>query len=83
MTTIDSDALPAAGPNRPGIFAALWQAILQYRKRRALQRTLIQLSSYDARILRDMGIDPRDVAEAVHGRGHSLLFFEPLQRHDP
>jgi uncharacterized protein YjiS (DUF1127 family) len=81
MTIIESIGLPAALPEKPGVFAALWHALLRYRGRRAREAALVNLADYDSHLLRDMGIDPRDVSDAVRGRHFSLL-FEPLRRSD-
>jgi uncharacterized protein YjiS (DUF1127 family) len=81
LTTIESIELPAALPEKPGIFAALWQALLRYRGRRAREVALINLADYDSHLLRDMGIDPRDVSDALRSRHFSLL-FDPLRRSD-
>lgn len=51
--------------------AGLWQAM---RERREQKRTLAQLSRYEPRLLRDIGLDPEAIArsnawdfEVVHG----------------
>jgi uncharacterized protein YjiS (DUF1127 family) len=75
MTAIQSD-LPLQ-PERPGFFAALYRAMIRHRRRRAERLTLLKLSHYDAHLLRDMGIDPLDVEEALRG-GTSSLLFDPV-----
>jgi uncharacterized protein YjiS (DUF1127 family) len=82
MTTIDSNDLPASAPSRSGPFTALWRAIVRNRLWHARRMTLIKLSHYDDRMLRDMGIDPQDVAEALAPlSSRSLaLFLNPLGR---
>lgn len=78
MTTIDPaslTALPHQTQKRPGFLARLVAAIRQSRLRRARARMLIQLSHYDTHMLRDMGIDPADVTDALNRRSMSLLFY--------
>lgn len=78
MTTLDvSDQLVA--PRRLGFFARLSAAMQRSFERRARYRALISLSGYDAHLLRDMGIDPGDVEDALNGRYSSLL-LEPVRR---
>jgi uncharacterized protein YjiS (DUF1127 family) len=81
MTTLESDDLLAAPRKRPGLFAAIFQAIERNRLWHARQRALIQLSHFDAHMLRDMGIDPGDVADALNRRSMSLLFY-PIRPND-
>ena len=82
MTTIDSAHRPASAPPRPGPLAALWRAIIRNRLWHARRMTLTKLSRYDNRMLRNMGIDPQDVLEALapldsRGLAH---FLNPLGR---
>ena len=81
MTTLESDNLLALPNKRPGLFAGLFAAIERNRLARARQRALIHLSHYDTHMLRDMGIDPRDVADALNGRSKSVLFY-PIRPSD-
>ena len=82
MTNIDSAHRPASAPARPGPLAALRRAIIRNRLWHARRMTLTQLSRYDNRMLRNMGIDPEDVLEALapldsRGLAH---FLNPLGR---
>ena len=78
MTTLEiSD--PLVAPRKPRLFARLFAAIQRDFERRARYRALIALSRYDAYLLRDIGIDPEDVEDALNGR-HSSLLLEPIRR---
>ena len=79
MTTIDiNDRFTATVPRpaRSNIFAR-WFA--DWRRRRAQRITLGQLSHMIAHLLRDMGIEPQDVIDALEGRDSSLL-FNPVRK---
>lgn len=81
MTTFDtSDGLVA--PNRkPGVLISLYEGMQRSFRRRARRRALLSLSGYDAHLLRDMGIDPGDVTDALNRRSMSLLFY-PIRPND-
>ena len=77
MTTLDlNDGLPAA---RAGFFAGLLRALARGAERRRRQREIIELSRLDARLLRDVGLEPIDVYDALNGRQRSIL-FNPVRR---
>jgi uncharacterized protein YjiS (DUF1127 family) len=82
MTAITPSDVPASASGHPGPITALWGAIVRNRRWHARRVTLNQLSHYDDRMLRDMGIDPQDVAEALAPlSSRSLaLFLNPLGR---
>ena len=90
MTALDPaipaiPAIPAAPPGKPGWFSRMLAAIAAGRQRRAYHRILIELSHHDAHLLRDIGIDPADVADALTRRSMSLLFSPiraPYERGD-
>ena len=77
MTTIDNE-VPASLAISSRILAAIKRALRRHRERRAHRQMLIHLSHQKERMLRDMGIDPIDVAEALRGRPSPLL--HPLGR---
>ena len=80
MTTIDYHDLPMeASLTRRRPFAALrdWYAAMQ--RRRNARLTMAELSRLDARLLRDIGINPMDVRDAYEGRSSSIL-FDPIRR---
>jgi uncharacterized protein YjiS (DUF1127 family) len=79
MTTIELNetAFEASHTHRTGWLARLWAA---WKRRRAERATLIALSQMDQRLLRDVGIEPMDVMEALEGRNRSVL-FDPMRRY--
>jgi len=80
MTTLDLHAPEAtAAESRRPLFAGLGQLWAAYRRRREERRTLIELSQLDAYLLRDMGIEPLDVYDALNGRRRSVL-LSPVRR---
>lgn len=81
MTTLESDDLLALPSKRPGLFAGLVAVIERNRLARARKRALIHLSQYDAHMLRDIGIDPGDVADALNSHSKSVLFY-PIRPSD-
>lgn len=82
MTTYDLlfDAKSAA-PQRPGALAWLKRQWMNDRRRRRERQTIHELSRLDAHLLRDMGIEPQDVYDALTGRTRSIL-MSPLRRAD-
>jgi uncharacterized protein YjiS (DUF1127 family) len=79
MTTIDYNDVPAALPERESLLGVLriWFAT---RRRRRLERlTLLELARMDSYLLRDLGIDPMDVRDALDGRNSAIL-FDPVRR---
>ena len=74
MTTIETSDQPIALPRSTGLFARVYQRLVDYRRYHARRKVLIHLSNYDAHLLRDLGIDPRDVEDAFNNRSRSLLF---------
>ena len=81
MTTLEADDLLVASSRKPGLFTRLWKAIERNRQQRASQRILQHLMHYDAHMLRDMGIDPRDIEDAFNRRSMSVLLY-PLRPAD-
>jgi len=80
MSTIEinDSFIPVERPARTGWFRR-W---LDRRRLRRLQRvTLGELEQMNAHLLRDMGIEPRDVIDALEGRQSSLL-FNPMRREE-
>ncbi|WP_423065852.1 DUF1127 domain-containing protein [Devosia sp. CN2-171] len=79
MTTIeinDRFTETTTRPARSNIFAR-WFAT--WRRRRQARITLGQLHRMDAYLLRDMGIEPQDIIDALEGRQSSLL-FNPVRK---
>lgn len=78
MTTIDLENFaPQSKPARKRLLAGWFS---RWRGRRAQRLALIELNHLDAHLLRDMGIEPQDVIDALAGRNSSLL-FDPIRRH--
>ncbi|MCR6671520.1 DUF1127 domain-containing protein [Devosia ginsengisoli] len=78
MTTFDIDErfVPTTRPARRNILAGWFQA---WRLSRRTRITLGELYRMDAYLLRDMGIEPQDVIDALEGRDTSLL-FNPVRK---
>lgn len=79
MTTIDindSFARTTTGPARQNIIVRWFNA---WRRNRRTRITLSELHHMDAYLLRDMGIEPQDVIDALEGRESSLL-FNPVRK---
>ena len=79
MTTLDTNGVLIVTPKAPGLFMRIVRTMATYRARRAHRRVLFHLSQYDAHMLRDMGLDPRDMEDALNMRRPSLL-FDPIRR---
>ncbi len=62
-----------------GPVAKLKRAWVRFQRRRKETATIIELSRLDARLLRDVGIEPMDVYDALHGGRRSIL-FNPWRR---
>jgi uncharacterized protein YjiS (DUF1127 family) len=65
---------PADGDAPQGIFGRLGAAWANLRWRRKKAATVLELSRMDERMLRDIGIDPLDVLDALNGPGRPVLF---------
>lgn len=79
MTTLDFFASEPAVAKRPSFFATLRKFWTNMARRRAERRTIVELSRLDAHLLRDMGIEPLDIYDALNGRRRSVL-FTPVRR---
>lgn len=73
MSTYETSDQPVARSWLRGLFATCIQRLVDYRLHKARRRAMIYLSHYDAHMLRDIGIDPRDVEDAINDRRRSLL----------
>lgn len=51
-----------------------------WRARRQRRRTLISLWDLDDRLLRDVGLEPRDVIDALENRYGPSVLFDPVRR---
>lgn len=79
MSSIDLFEPTAVGAERPAILAGLKRLWTSFKRRREERRDMAELARLDARLLRDMGIEPLDVYDAFYGRGQSVL-FNPMRR---
>jgi uncharacterized protein YjiS (DUF1127 family) len=82
MTTMDIDrATEVAAPERRshGLLAGILGLLKRMEERRVERATLIELSRMNAYMLRDMGIEPRDIYDALDGRKNSVL-LNPIRR---
>ena len=79
MTTSEIEDSFTQTVTRPAGPIRRWFAA--WRKRRSQRIALAELSHVDSRLLRDMGIEPQDVIDALRGRDSSLL-FNPVRKHD-
>lgn len=80
MTTIDlnESSLATRHNTDAGFIRRLLARWVQRRKERA---TLISLSRMQAYLLRDMGIEPGDIFDALDGK-HSSVLFNPIRKPD-
>lgn len=82
MTTMDIGRAPdGVVPERHsfGLLARMLKPFRRMAERRRERATLIALAQMDAYMLRDIGIEPRDVYDALEGRQSSLL-FNPIRK---
>lgn len=80
MTTFDLDESPLAIRRNTdaGFIRRLLRRWVQRRKERA---TLTGLSRMQPHLLRDMGIEPGDIFDALDGKRNSVL-FNPMRKPD-
>lgn len=79
-TTTDYNEVPAL-PVRAGLGGLFRAWLAGVRKRREQRLTLYELSRVDDYLLRDMGINPADVRDALAGRRTSV-WLDPMRRYD-
>lgn len=82
-TTTDYDDLAATRPERraSGLGRAIRAWLIGVRQRREARQVLHELMRLDRHLLRDMGINPADVREALAGR-NSSVWLDPMRRFD-
>lgn len=80
MTTIDLDESPLAirHDTDAGFLRRLLRRWVQRHRERA---TLVGLSRMQSHLLRDMGIEPGDILDALDGKRSSVL-FNPMRKPD-
>jgi uncharacterized protein YjiS (DUF1127 family) len=69
----------AAGVEPRGILGRLKQALTSLRHRREAAATVLELSRMDEYLLRDIGLEPQDVHDALRRRDLSIL-LNPIRR---
>ncbi len=81
MTTMDIGRAAVAAPEVRSLGLLAWLAgpFKRMAQRRRERATLISLSQMDIRLLRDIGIEPRDIYDAMDGRKSSVL-LNPIRR---
>lgn len=81
MTTIDIGRATSVAPERRsfGLLARVGHFLRRWEERRAERATLIMLARMDSYMLRDIGLEPRDIYDALEGRESSLL-FNPIRK---
>jgi uncharacterized protein YjiS (DUF1127 family) len=81
MTTMDIGRAASAGPEvrSYGLLARVFGGFRRIAARRKERATLIALAQMDAYMLRDIGIEPQDIYDALDGRKSSLL-FNPIRK---
>jgi uncharacterized protein YjiS (DUF1127 family) len=62
-----------------GILGRLKEAWNTFQRRRRENATVLELSRMDEHLLRDIGIEPMDVYDALSARRQPIL-FHPLRR---
>lgn len=81
MTAIDYGAVRGADttakPRRPRFLRMI---LAQFRRKRRVIRTYLELSRLDERLLYDLGIDPIDVRDALNDHSTTSILFEPMRR---
>jgi uncharacterized protein YjiS (DUF1127 family) len=80
MTTLDLYEASGVAEKRPAILAGLKRLWAGFGRRREERMTLNALSRLDPYLLRDIGIEPLDVYDALSGRRRSIL-FSPIRRY--
>jgi uncharacterized protein YjiS (DUF1127 family) len=83
MATIELTGPFRAQPRRPGFLAALRAGWQEYLRRRQARDQLRALARLGPRLIRDAGLDPEQVYDAVGGAPGSsgLRFLMPRDTH--
>lgn len=77
MTTIDQDTMPMGIEEqrlRYRLLQKVADLIADLSLRRKRKKALQKLTMLDEHLLRDIGLNPRDLHDAFEGRNSSLLF---------
>ena len=81
MTTMEIGRATQVAPAGRSFGLLTWMARLWRRmaRRRRERQTLIELARMDAYMLRDIGIEPRHISDALAGRNGAAL-FDPTRK---
>jgi len=80
MSTYDLMFERAVADDAPrGILGRLKQAWSSFQRHRREKAAVLELSRMDEHLLRDIGIEPMDVYDALEARRQPIL-FHPLRR---
>lgn len=79
MTTIDLNETVLDAP-RPERGSPIGRLFRRWDEKRQQRRTLSELSHMPVHLLRDMGIEPADVYDALEGRRSSVLLTRSADR---
>jgi uncharacterized protein YjiS (DUF1127 family) len=78
MTTMDHDAMPFAGLEAQRrhfrLLHHISNLVAALQKRRTRTKAYQQLSALDEHLLRDIGLNPQDLRDALENRRSSMLF---------
>ena len=74
-STASRDKRPLAAAFRP--LRRIWEG---FKRRREERKLIIALTSLDDHLLRDIGIEPMDVIDALNGRPAPSITFNPMRR---
>jgi uncharacterized protein YjiS (DUF1127 family) len=80
MTTIDLDESPLAIRHTRGA-GFIRRLLRRWAQRKRERATLIGLSRMQPHLLRDIGIEPGDIFDALDGKRSSVL-FNPMRKPD-
>jgi uncharacterized protein YjiS (DUF1127 family) len=78
MTSVDLYDPRASRQQNPVILAGIKRLWATFRRERSARRTVLALSQLDDRLLRDIGIEPQDVIDAMKGRPAPSILFNPM-----
>ena len=81
MTTLEVQEFAGERRNAGRMFDGLMAAVAAVKQWNARRQTLARLSKLDDYLLLDVGIDPADLYDAVHGE-HTSLWEKPHLRPD-
>lgn len=78
MTTYELHDIADDGRSIPDLMGGLKRLVTLFARQQSRHRTLRSIAHLDADQLRDIGLDPEDVADAMNGDGEVL--WNKIQR---